>query len=350
MIDYLIVGQGLAGSLLAHELIRRGQRVRVLDDGHRSSSSQVAAGLLNPLAGMRFNAHPRTAEWLPAMQACYRDLARELDLPPLLHHLPMRRLFRSPQQRRFYRRRREDPATAPWVGEAFDASAAPPGVRAPHGGFLQSQTGYVALPPLLAGMRRWLAAQDALRERPVATDAVRPGPDGVRLGDEQARHLVFCEGWKLRDNPWFGWLPLQPDQGEILRLRAPRPLSREILNGAHWLVPLAEGDYRFGATHEHHRLDGRPTPQGLDELRQGLAGLLTRSDDIEVVEHAAGVRPATADRNAFLGTHPEQPRLHLFNGFGARGALSIPWYARRMADYLLQGRPLPAEADLARHA
>ena len=68
------------------------------------------------------------------------------------------------------------------------------------------------------------------------------------------------------------------------------------------------------------------------------------------MEHVAGVRPTTADRNAFLGTHPEQPRLHLFNGFGARGALSIPWYARRMAGYLLQHRPLPAEADLARHA
>jgi len=104
------------------------------------------------------------------------------------------------------------------------------------------------------------------------------------------------------------------------------------------------------AAHPEIHVTSARKKTGLDELRAGLAGLLTRSDDIEVVEHAAGVRPATADRNAFLGTHPEQPRLHLFNGFGARGALSIPWYATRMADHLLQGRPLPAEADLARHA
>jgi glycine oxidase len=64
----------------------------------------------------------------------------------------------------------------------------------------------------------------------------------------------------------------------------------------------------------------------------------------------AGVRPATSDRQALVGRHPQLPRLLLFNGFGARGALSIPWFAERFAAYLLQDRRLPAEADIARYA
>ena len=48
-IDTLILGQGLAGSLLAWHLIGGGQKVRVIDDAHRSSASKVAAGLINPL-------------------------------------------------------------------------------------------------------------------------------------------------------------------------------------------------------------------------------------------------------------------------------------------------------------
>ncbi|HBA65740.1 MAG TPA: FAD-dependent oxidoreductase, partial [Methylococcaceae bacterium] len=51
-IDFLIVGQGLAGSLLAFELIQRNAQVMVVDDG-RENASEVAAGLINPVTGIR---------------------------------------------------------------------------------------------------------------------------------------------------------------------------------------------------------------------------------------------------------------------------------------------------------
>ncbi len=347
--DFLIVGQGLAGSLLAWTLIRRGARVRVLDDGHRSASSRVAAGLVNPLAGMRFNAHPRTADWLAAMHRLYAAIAHALRQPGFVHEIPMQRLFRSPEQIRFYRRQRDNPAVADWLGARFDPDAADPGIRAPHGGFVQSHTGYVALPRLLDALRDWLRGQDAWRRQPCDTQALRVHDTEVSLHGEQAAEVVFCEGWRMRDNPWFDWLPLQPDRGVIQRLEAPRPLCRHIVNGAHWLIPLAEDGYRFGATHAHQDLAGPVRDTERARLAEGLHGLIEDDSGIRVIEEAAGVRPATADRNAFLGPHPQQARLHLFNGFGARGALSIPWYAERMADWLLDRRPLPAEADIARH-
>ena len=49
-----------------------------------------------------------------------------------------------------------------------------------------------------------------------------------------------------------------------------------------------------------------------------------------------------------LGRHPDQPALYVCNGFGARGALTIPWYTNRLAEHLVEGRPLPAEADIRR--
>ena len=52
-IDYLIIGQGLAGSLLAWELINRNCKVVIIDNG-QENASQVAAGLINPIAGQRF--------------------------------------------------------------------------------------------------------------------------------------------------------------------------------------------------------------------------------------------------------------------------------------------------------
>ena len=48
-----IIGFGLAGACVALQLQRAGYRVRVVDDGH-GGSSQVAAGLVNPVAGRNF--------------------------------------------------------------------------------------------------------------------------------------------------------------------------------------------------------------------------------------------------------------------------------------------------------
>ena len=51
--DFLIVGQGIAGTTLAMELIAQGASVLVIDAYNKSSSSQVAAGLFNPIAFRR---------------------------------------------------------------------------------------------------------------------------------------------------------------------------------------------------------------------------------------------------------------------------------------------------------
>ena len=52
-IEVLIVGQGLAGSLLALELEKRGRKIHVVDNNPSTSSSKVAAGLYNPITGRK---------------------------------------------------------------------------------------------------------------------------------------------------------------------------------------------------------------------------------------------------------------------------------------------------------
>lgn len=350
MYDFLILGQGLAGSLLAWQLLQKKKRVLVIDDGHASSSSRVAAGLINPLAGMRFNAATETPAWLAAVQADYGAIAEHLQTAPYLHPLPMQRLLRSPEQRRFLQRQRANPAVAEYLGPELAPDQVDPGIRAAWGGFEQQATAYLELPRLLDDLRNWLQAQQGYANETFEYADIVLHADHASLREHRARQLVFCEGYRMRDNPWFGQLPLQPDKGELLRLRSRRTLCRHIINGAHWLIPLADGSYRFGSTHEHHQIDGQPTPAGREELLAGLEALLGDSDGIDLIEHAAGVRPATSDRQPLIGTHAARRRLHLFNGFGARGALTIPWYSQRMSTYLLQGQALPPNADIARYA
>lgn len=348
-VDTLILGQGLAGSLLAWMLIRSGQRVSVIDDGHKSSSSTVAAGLVNPLAGMRFNRRPEMGDWLRASAHAYAQLEAKFG-KQFFHPLPMLRLFRSAGQRRFHTRRLLDPASRELLGDAFEAGECPEPLHAPDGGFIQKATGYVDMPSLLTAIRNWLQACDSLLTRDLAYEQIDLSNGRIQLAGLNAQRLIFCDGARLRFNPWFSDLPLAPDKGEILNLKLEGWRPRHIINGAHWVVPLENGELRLGSTHEHHRLNEEPTPSGARELLAGLDALLPSARKGKVVQHQAGIRPATRDRYPLLGPHPEHPQLWVFNGFGARGALTIPWYAECLTAHLTRGARLPPEADIRRFA
>jgi glycine/D-amino acid oxidase-like deaminating enzyme len=344
--DTLILGQGLAGSALAWQLIEAGQRVCVVDDGHLSASSRVAAGLINPLAGMRFNRRPQLDDWLGASDRWYSDLQHRLQRR-FLHACPMLRLFRSPEQQRFYDRIAEDTANRDLLGERFDRDLCPGPVSAPYGGFVQHRTGYVDMPQLLQQLRRWLTQHGALHEYALDYREIEPAADGVAAAGLRADRLVFCDGARVRLNPWFDWLPLAPDKGEILNLQIADRQLRYIVNAAHWLVPVANGEIRLGATHDHQSIDDRPSWGGRQVLLRGLEQLLPGAQS-RVVAHKAGLRPATQDRYPLLGRHPQFPCLWVCNGFGARGALTIPWYTQCLAEHLVRASPLPVEADIRR--
>ncbi|MCB1922776.1 MAG: FAD-binding oxidoreductase [Gammaproteobacteria bacterium] len=347
--DTLIIGQGLAGSALAWQLIDAGQRVAVVDDGHLSSSSIVAAGLINPLAGLRFTRRPELDDWLAAATTWYAALAAAFGRD-FYHPLPMLRLLRSAEQRRFYERRAQDPLSRPLLDEAFTAATCPEPLHAPFGGFIQRQTGFVDLPNLLDALRHWLRERATLVERTLRYDEIRLDDMGVELMGLRATRIVFCDGARLRDNPWFGGLPLMPEKGEILNVIAPDWPLRHIVNGAFWMVPQGDGEIRLGATHDHHRCDQQPTDAGQSTLLAGFAALRPDLPPPRVTQHVAGIRPGTRDRYPLIGHADDNTALWVFNGFGARGSLTIPWYAQCLAQHLVHARPLPAEADIGRFA
>ncbi|MEJ2576276.1 MAG: FAD-dependent oxidoreductase [Gammaproteobacteria bacterium] len=347
--DYLIVGQGLAGSLLAWQLRERGRRVLVIDDAHRGAASTAAAGLVNPLAGMRYSLPARIEDWRQAAEGLYERIGRHFGRR-YFHALPMLRLFRSPEQVRFWERRAAEPRAAAYLGERFAAGRSGQPVHAPCGGFHQHLTGYLDVADILADVRAELIAAGCLRDEALDHAALRPGDGQVSWGGVTAGQVVYCEGHRLAANPWFDWLPLRTDRGEILTLQAAAGLPDRIVNGAHWLVPLVGGGCRAGSTHDPEDTDPAPTAAARDEILAGVRAMLPEAGRLSVSDQRVGVRPGSADRQPFVGRHPRQPRLCVLNGFGARGSLTIPWYAGRLIEHLEHGTPLPAEADPARCA
>src|SRR6056297_1339775 len=75
----IILGQGIAGSILAFRLLDAGISTEIIDNDHQHSSSMVAAGLWNPIVFRRINKSWRADEFIPELEAFYKQLEVNLD-------------------------------------------------------------------------------------------------------------------------------------------------------------------------------------------------------------------------------------------------------------------------------
>lgn len=346
MKDYLILGQGLAGSLLAWELIHAGKSVIVIDNGHTTASSWVAAGLLNPITGMRMVKSPHTEAWLATADVLYSQVQEALSVH-IRHALPMWRIFTNPKQQQAWQERLDEADYASYLSEIKSAEQALP-YCAELGIGEVAQTGYIDTKLLLTTIKAWLMQRQSYQQMDCDYSRIVMDKDGVSIGDIRARRLIFCEGSRAIENPWFGDLPLTPVKGEILTLEHHQAMPNVIANFGKWVLPVSPQKFKLGATYDWEHRDQVPTEKAKTHLLDELDKYTGSKLPVRVVEHEVGLRPNSRDRLPLIGCHPNQDRLWIFNGFGSRGSLMIPYYAQQFRRHLLEAEPLDADCDIAR--
>lgn len=320
----LIVGQGIAGSLLAWELERAGIEFAIVDAGHGNSATHAAAaGMVNPITGRRLVKTWQAELLLPLARETYRAIGAELGAP-VWHDLRVRRLFADERERGIFLRKSAQGELAPFARGGDDE------------GFWIDGAARVELRRLLGALRaRWLG-QGRLREATVAPETW-PQEFGV---------VVDCSGVTTTSRPAFGFVPWEFSKGEVLELAIPGLDPAVVLNRRHWVMPAGEGTAWVGATHESGLRDARPTDAGRLQLEASARDLL--GGGFGVRAHFAGVRVALPDKRPVVGRHPERPQLGVINGLGAKGVLLAPWLARRWVEHLVQGAPFPPEVEVGR--
>lgn len=342
-IDVLIVGQGLAGSLLAWELMRQQMRVIVIDTGSENAS-KVAAGLLNPVTGQRLVKSTDIEYLLPAALDCYQLCAREFK-QDFFVPMPMLRILKNAREQQSAQQRLQQAEYQAFLRECHDVPSA---LIAGFAVLQQQQTGYLKTRTLLKKLQDFFVAHESYRQTRLDYQDISLQPN-LNWLDIKPQHIVFCEGHHGRQNPWFGGLPFQPAKGEILSCQTDTNCPNLILNFGYWLIPHGTNHFRIGATFQPGQTDTTPTEQAKQSLLQALLAVYPGLESIEVLAHQVGIRPTTLDKQPFVGSHPRQTNLHIFNGFGAKGSLSIPWYARQFVTALKQQSNTPSNGHVQRY-
>ncbi|MBN2700377.1 MAG: FAD-binding oxidoreductase [Methylothermaceae bacterium] len=345
--DVLILGQGLVGSLLAWRLIRAGMTVLVVDGGG-NNASRTAAGLVTPVTGKRWVTTVGVDTALPEARGVYKDLAQDLTCRVWYEH-PILRLYRNQSERDQVRKRRREADYLPYLGEEIAPGTAGWDLADDYGGCWLREAAHLDTEALLDRLRDWLQARGAYLARRMDYATLAMSQSGIQWNDQHADRVIFCEGWRVVDNPWFGALPWQPSQGEILTLESRMPLPSFPVNAGCWMLPLGKGRFRVGATYRWQPLTEDVSESARRRLLAGLNALFRKPLQAQVIAQRAGIRPNTLDHQPVVGRHPRHPRLLLCNGFGSKGSLLAPWATRCLTEHLLSEAPLPAFIDLRRY-
>ena len=343
--DYLLIGQGLAGTLLAYELLQRGEEVVVIDEVYPRAASKVAAGLINPITGRYFTKSWRVDELLPVARETYHALEKLLQTQ-FYHDRTLWRAITTRAEENDWMGRSALPEYQPYIdAQLYDN---------PWQGIIQPAIGYgkvkqaaqVDVAVLIQAFQDYLQQSGRFVFEKFDSSALTVNNDGVKYKDITAAKVVFCEGFQLKQNPWFNHLPMRGDKGEVLIIRIPGVHQLDIVKQHIFLAPLGEDRYWVGASYVHAFENDLPTEKGSEYLLQHLQEILLVP--FEVLEHKAAVRPTVKDRRPMLGQHPEHPALYVFNGLGTKGASLGPFFARQMADLVTKDLAVDPLVDIRR--
>ncbi len=339
----LIVGQGLAGTIFSYCLYRKNIPFRIIDNNHKSAATLAAAGIINPITGRRYVKSWKIEELLPVAIEYYEGLEVLLGIK-LVKKTSILRAFDNLMQENNWFESTGRPGYAPWIKNKADVSN--------YDELVNPAFGYGEIDPaiqvdvslLIKKYRAWLISQNWLIEGSIDSDV--DFTESVSYAGEDFSRVVYCEGYKVLENKYFGHLPLQPVKGQSFIVEIENELPDKMLRDKIFIAPLSAHKFWTGGGYDKNISDNDPTQEFIDNWNLKLKNLL--KVPYNVVEHRAGIRPAVQGRKPLIGTHPNFSHIHLFNGMGTKGTSLSPYWAEHFASVLLGTAQIDAEVDILR--
>lgn len=342
-VDYIIVGLGLAGVAFAEELTKQNKSFIVFEDGSQNSSL-VAGGMYNPVILKRFTPVWNAQEQLKIALPYYKKLEKKLN-NIYDHRLEIYRIFKSIEEQNNWFQACDRILLQDFMSSDIIRNKNKY-VHAPFGYGKLENTGRIDVNSLIQDYKALLLKKQILREEKFLYDQIILEENSVEYDHVKAKRIVFCEGYGIKQNPYFNSLPMKEAKGELITIHAPDLNVDYLIKAAVFVMPLGNHLYKVGATFNWKDKSSTPTAEGRQELEQKLKTFIKCK--YEIVDHLAGIRPTIVDRRPILGLHSEYGQLAILNGLGTRGVMIAPLMAIKLFQFLEHNIPLDNEVSIKR--
>lgn len=342
-VDFLIIGQGICGTFLSHELQKANQSFIIIDESKPFTASKTASGIINPVTGRRIVKTWMIDDLMPFAWNAYQALEKELDIS-CISEKPIIDCFTTPQMRMaFIERFEKDQQYLSLPADENDWLS-----------FLQYDFGYgiiqpaflVDMPVLLSSYRKKIAGNNQLKDEYFDAAHLIIKENGVEYKGIAAGKIIFCDGVAGFDNPFFPNLPYGLNKGEMVLVNIPGFPTSHIVKKGYSLVPWQDSIFWLGSTYLWEFDNDQPTAGFYQFAENWLKQTIKLP--FTIVDHRASVRPATLERKPFVGMHPVQTNTGILNGMGTKGCSLAPFFAKQLVDHLLYNHPVMPDAHVHR--
>ncbi|MFA9289859.1 MAG: NAD(P)/FAD-dependent oxidoreductase [Solirubrobacteraceae bacterium] len=343
--DYIIVGNGVAGSCIALNLLINNKKFIVINTNNVVSATSVSSGLYNPTVLKRFNLVWRAKDNLLELNKTYSYFESLLNKKYLFPQ-KIYKIFNSENDLFAWKKKMIDASLKDFL--RFKEISSDKNIAYENGVGEVLCGGRIDVKNLVLDFKTYLIKNGFFFEDDFIYEQLKLEEDNefIYYKNFKAKRIIFCEGFAIKKNPYFKYLPVEGNKGEALIVKLKDPII-DIIYKSKVTISHSQDDLNYiGTTYNFLDKELNPTKSSLEFLTQNLSKLYLNS--FEIKKHIVGIRPTVVDRRPILGEHPTDKRLILFNGLGSRGVMDAPLMAKELYQFLELGKPLSHEISISR--
>lgn len=342
-LDYIVVGLGLAGLAFTEELVKANKSFMVFEDNSQTSSL-VAGGVYNPVQLKRYTPVWNADEQLKKALPFYENLEKKFKTI-FDSKFVTKKVFKSIEDQNNWFSALDNPKLIPFLDDKLDHTKKQ-GILADFGFGNVKQTGRIDTKKLVDTYRVYLQEASKITFEQFDYQKIKFHKNYLSYKDMNAKRIVFCEGFGMKENIFFNYLPLNEVKGELITIHAPNLNIDFQLKSTLFILPLGGDRYKVGATFNWSDKTSKPSKEGKEELVEKLEKVI--NVPYTILSQNAGIRPTVKDRRPLVGVQPAFPSLAILNGLGTRGVMIAPTMAKALFNYLEKGKELAPEINIKR--
>ncbi len=342
MIDYIIVGYGIAGLSFTYKLIKE-KKDFVIFDVPRTNSTYQSGAVLNPTILKRYTLSWKGLEFMKFAKEFYLEFEKKYNVK-VYDNISIHKYFLNEQEQNYWIEASGFKSLENYLDHKIVT-------KYNNQFFLKNGYGIIKNtskidPKLMLDTFKLNFGKDKFIVKEFNHSKLKIFDEYVKYENVTSKHIVFCEGVQIKKNIFFNYLPLTSLKGEFLLIKSPKLSNKHIIKSSIYIIPINKGIFWVGSTFNFNDKSTKKTKEGYNFLLSKLNSLI--SVPFQVIDHKVGFRPVVKDRRPILGRHPKYKNLILYNGLGTRGLMLAPLLSKWLYDYITGEKELYSEISINR--
>ena len=325
-IDFVVIGQGIAGSCFAWNLYFNNKSFIILNSEKKNCASSAALGVYNPITGRRHTKTWNVEKLFESLETFYKKVEKKIKTN-ILHKKDIYRPFKNDADQNNWDSRLSNYNYKNYIKERS------------FNGVLTTNCGYLDVNKFINETRKYFKRLNRYKKHEF-NNSFTEDRKRVKMRNFNNCKIVMCTGIDEKNSKYFSFLPLKELSGNSILIESLFK-TKNIINKGITMLPLKENNYHVGSTYENSYIN-----KGIDSLLSKIKEITDKK--FKLKDKKFGIRASTSDRRPIIGRHPLLKNLYIMNGFGSKGVSQAPYCSEKLFNNIENNDIIDKEINIDR--